>query len=140
MPVTTSSLFFFFFFFWKLCFISRTSYSELIWCTKHTNVNTCTNVHTFRKQWSFIWGWFFLLSIKQLCRLPKCKPFYSRKIEQPPSQDFLTHILGRKFREEKTGNFKESIYRKCFLKTDYIYSSLNTKTVWLNFLFTSLKS
>ena len=43
-PVTTL-------FFWKLCFSSRTSYKELIWCTNDPNVH----IHTFRKRWSYIW-------------------------------------------------------------------------------------
>ena len=43
----------------KFCFSLRTSYKELIWCTIYPNVD----IHTFRKRWSFIWEWFFPVSI-----------------------------------------------------------------------------
>ena len=46
-------------FLWKLCFSFRTSYKELIWCTNHPNVH----IYTFCKSWSFIWGWFFPMTI-----------------------------------------------------------------------------
>ena len=51
LPVTTL-------FFRKLCFSLRTSYKELIWCTNDPNahIRTC-------KRWSFIWRWFFPMSI-----------------------------------------------------------------------------
>ena len=52
LPVTTL-------FFWKFCFSLRTSYKKLIWCTKGSN----DHVLTFRKRWSFIWRWFFPVSI-----------------------------------------------------------------------------
>ena len=42
-------------FFWKFCFSSRTSYKKLIWCTNHPDVH----IHTFRKNWRFIWGCFY---------------------------------------------------------------------------------
>ena len=37
----------------------RNSYKELIWCINHPNVH----IHTFRKGWSFIWGYFCPVSI-----------------------------------------------------------------------------
>ena len=52
LPVTTL-------FFWKFCFSLRTSYKELFWCTNYPTVH----IHTFRKHWSFIWGWFSPVSI-----------------------------------------------------------------------------
>ena len=52
MPVTIL-------FFRKFCFILRTFYKELIWCTNHPNVH----IHTFQKRWSFVWGCFFPVSI-----------------------------------------------------------------------------
>ena len=52
LPVTTLL-------FWKFCFGLRTSYKELTWCTNYPNVH----IHTFRKRWSFIWGYFFPMSI-----------------------------------------------------------------------------
>ena len=52
LPVTTS-------FFWKFCFSLGTSYKELIWCTNNKNVD----IHTFLNSWSFIWGYFFPMSI-----------------------------------------------------------------------------
>ena len=39
----------------KILFQFRTSYIELIWCTKHLNVH----IHTFQKRWSFPLGYFF---------------------------------------------------------------------------------
>ena len=52
LPVTT-------FFFWKFHFSLTTSYKELIWCTNNLNVY----IRTFCKRWSFIWRWFFPVSI-----------------------------------------------------------------------------
>ena len=46
-------------FFWKLCFSLKTSYKELIWCINNPN----THIRTFYKRWSFIWRYFFLVSI-----------------------------------------------------------------------------
>ena len=46
-------------FFWKFCFSLRTSYKELVWCAKNTNVH----IRTFCKRWSFIWRYFFPVSI-----------------------------------------------------------------------------
>ena len=46
-------------FFWKFCFSLRTSYKELIWCTKDLNAH----IGTFCKRWSFIWRCFFPVSI-----------------------------------------------------------------------------
>ena len=43
----------------KIFFSIRTSYKVLIWCTNHLNLH----IHTFRKLWGFIWGYFFPLSI-----------------------------------------------------------------------------
>ena len=59
-----------YFIFWKCCFSLRTSYKELLWSTNGPNVH----IHTFRKPWNFIWGWFdlkrknqeFLLFFKSL--------------------------------------------------------------------------
>ena len=51
-PVTTL-------FFWKFCFSLRTFYKELIWCTSDPNVH----IRAFCKRWSFIWRWFFPVSI-----------------------------------------------------------------------------
>ena len=45
--------------FWKFCFSLRIYFKELIWCTNNPNVH----IYTFRKRWSFIWGWFFPVSI-----------------------------------------------------------------------------
>ena len=44
---------------WKFCFNLRTIYKELIWCTNNPNARNCT----FCKRWSFIWRYFFLVSI-----------------------------------------------------------------------------
>ena len=52
LPVTT-------FFFWKFCFSLKTPYKELIWCSNYANIH----IHTFRKRWSFISGWFFPVRI-----------------------------------------------------------------------------
>ena len=35
--------------FWRLCFSLKTSYKELIWCTKNLNAH----IPTFHKHWSF---------------------------------------------------------------------------------------
>ena len=65
LPVTTL-------FFWKFCFSLRTSYEELICCTKNPNAHICT----FWKRWSFIWRYFFLVSILNriwsFTTTPKC--------------------------------------------------------------------
>ena len=42
----------------KCCFSLRTSYKELIWCINHL----IADIHTFRKCWTFTWGWFFPVS------------------------------------------------------------------------------
>ena len=55
MPVTTS-------FFWKFYFSLRTSYKDMFWCTNNVDVH----IHTFRKHWSFIWRWFFPVSILKM--------------------------------------------------------------------------
>ena len=52
LPVTTL-------FFWKFCFSLRTSYKKLMWCTNDPNAH----ILTFCKRWSFIWQYFFPLSI-----------------------------------------------------------------------------
>ena len=52
LPLPTS-------FFWKSCFSLRTSYKELIWCTSYPDVY----IRTFCERWSFLWRWFFLVSI-----------------------------------------------------------------------------
>ena len=52
LPVTTL-------FFWKFCFSLRTSYKTLISCTNNPN----THIRTFCKRWSFIWRYFFPVSI-----------------------------------------------------------------------------
>ena len=52
LPVTTL-------FFWKFCFSLRTSYKELVWCAQNPNVH----IRTFCKRWSFIWRYFFPVSI-----------------------------------------------------------------------------
>ena len=52
LPVTTLFLL-------KIWFSLRTSYKYLFWCTNDLNVH----IHTFCKRWSFIWGWFFPVSI-----------------------------------------------------------------------------
>ena len=57
LPVTTS-------FFWKFCFSLRTSYKELIWCTNDPNAH----IRTFCKRWSFIWRYFFPVSIVNVNR------------------------------------------------------------------------
>ena len=49
----------YFFFFWKFCFSLRTSSKELIWCANDPNAH----IRTFCKCWSFIWGYFFTVSI-----------------------------------------------------------------------------
>ena len=59
-PVTTL-------FFWKFCFIVRTSSKELIRCTNYPTVH----IYTFCKRWSFIWKYFFPVSILKQLRAPK---------------------------------------------------------------------
>ena len=44
---------------WKFCFSLRTSCKELTWYKNYPYVH----IHTFRKGWGFIWGFFFLVSI-----------------------------------------------------------------------------
>ena len=46
-------------FFWKFCFIIKTQFKDLIWCTNYHNVH----IHTFCKRWSFVWGCFLPVSI-----------------------------------------------------------------------------
>ena len=46
-------------FFKKLCFSLRTSYRHVIWCANYLTVHICT----FCKHWSFIWRFFFPVSI-----------------------------------------------------------------------------
>ena len=48
-----------YFIFWKFYFSFRTLYKELIWCANEPNVH----IRTFRKHWSFIWRYFFPVSI-----------------------------------------------------------------------------
>ena len=48
-----------YFVFWKFNFSFRTLYKELIWCANEPNVH----IRTFRKHWSFIWWYFFPVSI-----------------------------------------------------------------------------
>ena len=57
LPVTTL-------FFWKFCFSLRTSYEELICYTNNPNDHICT----FCNRWSFIWQWFFPVSIHKAFR------------------------------------------------------------------------
>ena len=42
-----------------LFFINLISVEELIWCANYPNVH----IHIFGKRWSFIWGYFFPVSI-----------------------------------------------------------------------------
>ena len=51
-----------YFFFFKFCFSLRTSFKELIWCAKDSNVH----IHTFRKRWSLVWGCFSPASILKI--------------------------------------------------------------------------
>ena len=48
-----------YFIFWKLCLSLRTPYKELICC----NNDQKAHILTFCKHWSFIWLWFFPVSI-----------------------------------------------------------------------------
>ena len=57
LPVTTLS-------FRKFCFSLKTSYKELIWCTNDPNAH----IHAFCKRWSFIWRYFFPVSILKLLK------------------------------------------------------------------------
>ena len=57
-------------------FSLRTSYKVLIWCANHPNVH----IHTFWKDWTFIWGYFFPVSIlngfygaREFYRMTGCK-------------------------------------------------------------------
>ena len=53
-------------FFWKFSFSLRISHKDMFWCTIDPNVMTNdpnVHIHTFRKGWSFIWRWFFSVSI-----------------------------------------------------------------------------
>ena len=57
-------------------FSLRTSHKVLIWCTNHPNVH----IHTFWKHWTFIWGYFFPVSIlngfygaREFYRMTGCK-------------------------------------------------------------------
>ena len=59
LPVTTL-------FFWKNFFSLRTSYKDSIWCTNNPN----THIHTFCKRWSFIWRYFFPVSILKFAYYP----------------------------------------------------------------------
>ena len=43
----------------KICFSLRASYKELIWCINDPNAH----IPTFCKRWSFIWRYFFSVSI-----------------------------------------------------------------------------
>ena len=79
---------------------------------------------------------FWVLSNFVVCQ--NANLFIQEKLNNLLPRTFWHIFWDENFARKKTGNFKESIFKKCFLKTDYIYSSLNTKTVWLNFLFTSL--
>ena len=49
-------------YFWKFCFSLRTSYKDLIWCTNYSNAH----IRTFCKRWSFIWRYFFPVSILEI--------------------------------------------------------------------------
>ena len=54
--------------FLKFCFILRTSYKELIWCTNNPNADICP----FCERWSFIWRWFSLwVSLRRKTTLKK---------------------------------------------------------------------
>ena len=46
-------------FFWKFCFSLTASYKKLSWCTNNPNAD----IGTFCKRWSFIWRYFFPVSI-----------------------------------------------------------------------------
>ena len=48
-----------YFVFLNLFFRLRASYKKLIWCTNYPNVH----IHTFCNRWSFIWRYFFPVSI-----------------------------------------------------------------------------
>ena len=48
-----------YFIFLNFCFSLRIFYKELIWYINYSHVH----IHTFRKRRSFIWGYFFLVSI-----------------------------------------------------------------------------
>ena len=70
LPVTTLV-------FWKFWFSLRTSCKELIWCTNDPNVD----IPAFYKGWSFIWRWFFPVSIlnKRVKYLNLCLQLFSLK-------------------------------------------------------------
>ena len=68
LPITTL-------FFWKFCFSLRTSYKELILCTNDLKAH----IRTFIKRWSFIWRFFFSVSILKEFILIEIKELDSAK-------------------------------------------------------------
>ena len=53
--------------FQKSYFSLRTLYKEVIWCSNQPSVH----FHTFQKHWSFIWGFFFSVSILKFAHDPR---------------------------------------------------------------------
>ena len=82
LPVTTL-------FFWKFCFSLRTSYKGLIWCANDPNAH----IYNFRKHWSFIWQYFFPVSIlkKQCLEIQEMSLF--SKLMLLTIVEHLTNIL-----------------------------------------------
>ena len=71
-------------FFRKLCFSLRTSYKELICCTKNSNVH----IFTFCKRWSFTWRCFFPVSILKT----KTNSSFALKVTERSNPSFLLSI------------------------------------------------
>ena len=59
-------------FVWRFCCSLGTSQKELIWCNKYQDAQ----IRTFCKRWSFIWRYFFSVSILK----PFLKKLYTPKV------------------------------------------------------------
>ena len=76
-------------FFWTFCFNLRTSYKRLISCTNDPNAH----FRTFCKHWSFIWRYFFSVSIlKKQCSEIEEMSLFSKWIVLT-NLEYLTDIL-----------------------------------------------
>ena len=128
LPVTTL-------FSWKFCFSLRNSHIDLIWYTNNPN----THIRTFCKRWSFIWRYFFPVSILNTWK--KIIFYHIRSIFIAWWLSYyllLTHITQIKISFTKLGHIFCQIYLMRYNMFNIIFvgerSSGDEVAYWLIFL------
>ena len=114
-PITKNAVLPVTIFFWKFCFSIRTVYKDLIWGTNYPNVH----IHSSRKHWNFVWGFFFTISILKIILLLPLKTISIR----------MSHILWEQFccscMYNKTSRNTSQLFKACiryFLSNFYFFT------------------